>query len=727
MPRLIVSLFAFLLALPSRSNAQKGHDLFQQAMVLETVRGDLPAAMALYQRILREHREDRPLQARALIQLGHGYELLGRPEALTTYEQVVEEFADQGPIALMARARITDLRGGTGSDPTHLLLLSDAHDDGSWRPTEFDFSPDGAAFVIRTRPDADRRTGEFSRETPALYLGNRDGRLPRLLWSSRDSAIGAPSMPRWSPDGRLIAFMTRPAATTAAGERAILHVIPASGGPARQIGAPVPGRVWDLRWTPDGRLAWHAGRGVQVRGLDGTTTTMSGTIAARSSLGGVSPDGRWLAVSQRDPNGISIHDRDIWLLDATTGVLHRITDRPGFDGFPVWGKDGSLLFISSRSGARNVWRVAIDSRTGRPADNPRQVTFYLDADVGHLQAAGASIGFTLIRSTSTVYVAPTVEGGSPSPVARGNQPVLSPDGATLFYVTPGSIHEDYRPVSLAAAPRSGGESRVLATNVVAPTGAGRPGYDLSGDGRSIAFVGVENDGRALQTVGTAGGTPRVLARLKKAAEVIPAFSPDGMWIGFADGTDLFVVRAAGGEPRRIATLAGGFEAWSLRWSLDGKRIGIFGYPSTSPGGNNAVFVVSADGSDSLRQVSPADHYKEGLDWDPTGERLTYHLSLRNSRTAQTSLATGGEKEFHDEPEVWDYRGRWAPDRRSYYFEGTPDNSTAWQVYRLDTRTGTSTRFAGNNASLPTWSRDGRFMAWRESPTSSQLWLLEDLP
>src|SRR3970040_2301492 len=66
---------------PSRVAAQSGADLFQQAIRKERVDGDLKAAIALYQRVLREHGTDRALSAKTLVQLGQAYEKLGNADA----------------------------------------------------------------------------------------------------------------------------------------------------------------------------------------------------------------------------------------------------------------------------------------------------------------------------------------------------------------------------------------------------------------------------------------------------------------------------------------------------------------------------------------------------------------------------------------------------------------------------------------------------------------------
>ena len=108
--------------------AQTGHDLLQQALVRERANGDLRGAIAIYERIVREFRADRPLVANALVQLGSCYERLGSTEAERAYQRVVREFGDQTEFAAQARTRLAGLRtaAAPGSGPTARLLLSRA-------------------------------------------------------------------------------------------------------------------------------------------------------------------------------------------------------------------------------------------------------------------------------------------------------------------------------------------------------------------------------------------------------------------------------------------------------------------------------------------------------------------------------------------------------------------------------------------------------------------------
>ena len=75
--------------------AEDGYDLFQQALLQETVEGDLERAIELYRRIVDNFGDNRPLDAFALIHIGQCWEKLGSAEASKAYEQVLRDYADQ--------------------------------------------------------------------------------------------------------------------------------------------------------------------------------------------------------------------------------------------------------------------------------------------------------------------------------------------------------------------------------------------------------------------------------------------------------------------------------------------------------------------------------------------------------------------------------------------------------------------------------------------------------
>jgi Tol biopolymer transport system component len=127
----------------------------------------------------------------------------------------------------------------------------------------------------------------------------------------------------------------------------------------------------------------------------------------------------------------------------------------------------------------------------------------------------------------------------------------------------------------------------------------------------------------------------------------------------------------------------------------------------------------------LRRLTPAAEwqFKVGLEWHPNGEEITY---LHNADALRTAYLDGRPTTlFLDAPETWDYVGTWAPDGSAYYFMASEDGRLGWQLYRRESATGAiSEVIAGDDLSLPNWSRDGTTMALSVRQTVNQLWVME---
>ncbi|GER81726.1 MAG: S9 family peptidase [Thermogemmatispora sp.] len=119
---------------------------------------------------------------------------------------------------------------------------------------EFDLTPDGrrAAFVIREPVPGLPR---LSRRIWLQEISTSAGPEPHPLAAGLDAS--EQYSPRWSPDGRLLAFLAKEKEERSGDrERLALFVMTAEGGVARRL-CSLPGGLSDLAWSPDGtRLAF---------------------------------------------------------------------------------------------------------------------------------------------------------------------------------------------------------------------------------------------------------------------------------------------------------------------------------------------------------------------------------------------------------------------------------------------------------------------------------------
>ena len=696
---LAAALLVASLAVPP-AVAQEGTDpgvMLQAALHQELVDGDLERAIELYQDIVTRHADDRAVAARALAYVGRSYQKLGIDRAREAYERVVREYSDQPEPVALARAGLRVLRRQEAAASTQApertatfrLVLDKGltlEKFGEWFRSPFDFSPSGEHLVYRVK----KKIGPIYRST--LEISDASGTLTRSPVSDFGPWWGF-HLPRWSPDGRHIAFVAYQHTNPPEPASAIL-IVSADGGAWRQVGPTFShdGAVQDISWTPDSREITYlaAGEGIYSIVLDDTEPRLIQRMDVdyTMGLGGYSPDGRWLAFHTR--TGATSKKLDIWILPVTGGGGRalRLTHAPGLDAAPTWDRDGrTLYFVSDRGADPNVWRLSIDPSTGVRQGEPRQVTSYSDVQLMHpkVLADGRSMAFGLFKQSHVIQVADVGRPGEARTLVRGDWPMISPDGGTVFYIGEGPGERGIYAVSSdGGAPVRLTPSRVHAYEY--PSGFSPLGPDaLAPDGRSLAYSVRDSAGSSLFTLPATGGEPRRLLRLDSTEPVVPVWSPDGSLLAYASEDGLYVIPAEGGSPRKLAALWK-WQWWTVRWSPDGTHLAALGYakPDTPIG----VWVVPASGGEPQR-VTPLGEagYKEGLEWHPDGWRLSYMRYLprptamgSDSEIRMAYLDGRPTRVLINQLDYWDYVGRWAPDGRRFFFVTVPDGGGAWELH-----------------------------------------------
>jgi eukaryotic-like serine/threonine-protein kinase len=136
--------------------------------------------------------------------------------------------------------------------------------------------------------------------------------------------------------------------------------------------------------------------------------------------------------------------RDLWTINPDAADPDAsavgVTNDAAIDWNPFWSADGAwLYFASDRGGSMNLWRVAIDERTGVTRGAPEPVT--LAAAFGaHFSAArqANTIIFSGVLSSNAIErLALDVPGDRPVPVFNGSLPItafdVSPDGGRIAF------------------------------------------------------------------------------------------------------------------------------------------------------------------------------------------------------------------------------------------------------------------------------------------------------
>jgi Tol biopolymer transport system component len=222
----------------------------------------------------------------------------------------------------------------------------------------------------------------------------------------------------------------------------------------------------------------------------------------------------------------------------------------------------------------------------------------------------------LSSSKQAVWIART-DGTHRRLLVRGIFGALSPDGRWVAYNRCLASFERCQrgnaPFALFLIGTSGGKSRLLARATSYPSWS--PHSDRILALRKNTLVSLDLDGNL-----------RVLE--KSPATAGWGFSPDGRWVVYAKArqhtkcaSDLFIVRASGGEERRLTRGRDIFPVWGRRW------IAFSRYPKSCAFARR-IWRVHPDGSSEQPVTAPppprlANNGYYGLDpieWTP-GERM----------------------------------------------------------------------------------------------------------
>lgn len=258
---------------------------------------------------------------------------------------------------------------------------------------------------------------------------------------------------------------------------------------------------------------------------------------------------------------------------------------------------------------------------------------------------------------------------------------------------------------------------------------------LSPIGNELATAVMSNGKLEIHVRPLQGGPGRPLTRDGKN-NVHPAWSPDGAFIAFhsKDRGGLWVAPAAGGKPRLLAAFGS-----RPSFSPDGKRVAFQSTPLTdvaataAPGlSPSTIWIVGAGGGSAL-SVTTAGNPRGGHGaptWSPDGSRLYFVTSEpRLSQAEIWSVQPDGTDLVRLHAGTRLYEPRVSPDGRTLWF-GAQNEQGSYALYRLPlgdggrTVTGPAQAATALHADVPrspSFSADGKKIAWSELTTTASIW------
>ena len=374
-----------------------------------------------------------------------------------------------------------------------------------------------------------------------LYTVDRAGGTARRL----TSGPGYNSFPRFSPDGKTLAFTGQYDGNTE------VYTMPAEGGtPKRLTTSATLGRddISDRMGPNNLVMAWENTKPLVVfRSRMKSFNSFIGqlyTVGENAELPQQLPVPRGGFVSFSPDDTKMAYNRvfrefrtwkhyrggmadDIWIFDFKTGQTENLTNNPAQDICPMWGPNRWIYYLSDRDGRLNLFGTNIDTR------ETKQLTHFKDFDIKF-----PSIGKDAIVFEQAGYI---------WRYAWGDQSLA---------VVPIDVKEDFA---------SGRDAFVDADKHV-------ESVDPSPDGKRLAVV-ARGD---IFSVPAKDGTPRNLTRTSNAHERDAVWSPDGKSIAYISdvtGENELYIRGQDGKsaPQQITQHADTYY-YSPIWSPDNKKL-----------------------------------------------------------------------------------------------------------------------------------------------------------
>ena len=458
--------------------------------------------------------------------------------------------------------------------------------------------------------------------------------------------------PRWSPDGRWIAF-----SANRHGDDDI-YIIPAAGGKsARLTFQEMDDRVCD--WMSDsGHIIFSSRRDDRYPdykmlysvSIDGGTPLP--IMEAFGSQTAVSADGKEILYVRDGVHWWRRHYRgsaagQVWRYSLDSGEHTAITDtleklsgedyRTPSSIHPLYGSNGSIHITSDHDGTFNIWKR-------EPSGSWKQITTYQGDGVRFpsISRDGRTIAY---EQDLSIYV---IKGDSDPRELEIKAPLDDPSIETeIVHYDNKAVRLDFTPDGKQMFIEVRGEvfaGRIVDDDVKAARGranslsGGLPARDgdftVSPGGDSLVFVSDRDGNRELYLVYSDDPEMSELARAMRLKlerltdnptdEHTPRWSPVGNHLAFIRGKGDLVIRdMKKGEERILLT---GWSMLQYEWSPDGQWIA---YAREDNEYNSDVYIIPAAGGEPINISRHPDEDDRPI-WSTDGRKLGFRSRRRSN-------------------------------------------------------------------------------------------------
>jgi tricorn protease len=470
-----------------------------------------------------------------------------------------------------------------------------------------------------------------------LWQVRRDGGTAQRLTSD----LGQDMMPRYSPDGKWIAF------NASYQGNMDVYVIPAAGGAARRltfesdidgIDQGTGGRMGPnnmvVTWTPDSKnivfLSRRAAWNKWIAKLFTVPAAGGAPVALPLDSGGLltyGPDGHSIAYNRifrnfrtwkRYEGGLA---QQVFTYDFDTQQLTQITDWKGTNTAPMWyGRNIYFLSDRDKNWRANIWAYDLDTK------KTRQITYFSDYDIDFPSLGEDAITFQQggklyvldLPSENLHALDVTVpdDGTRTQPRTVSAKPVratdmgsdtdyaLAPNGKRTLFSARGDIF---------SVPSKDGSIR----NLTNTTGADEDHPAWSPDGTQVAYTTDTTGEQQIAVRPATGGKETILTNFPTGYFYVPVFSPDGKMLAFTDNEHRLWLTDSEGKstPRQVARDAYA-EMHDQRFSPDSRYLAYSLYRDAQQRGlwiydiaaKSAVAVSEGLNDDQMPVFSPDGKY-----------------------------------------------------------------------------------------------------------------------
>lgn len=502
------------------------------------------------------------------------------------------------------------LRLTTGTDLNTEPTLSP---DGEWVAYASDRSGEGHLDIwlqrlrggepVRlTRDAADDREPAFSADGDRIaFRSEREGGGVYVIpahsgGEARPLVRGGAHGPRFSPDGRWLAYSTGPgrfSTDKASGFFSQTYLIPATGGEPTRLLPDFTSVAWPI-WSPDSRLLLTARRDID-------------------------DDQEWWVVAPDGQDPVKIGGVDL-VTDSRFAV------RPW-----SWLAGNRIVYSAARGGdSWNLWEVEIAAPAWTVSTEPTRLTTGADLQAHASIAHGRQVVFSNLTQTVNVWGIP-VHADSGRVVGPAHR--VSATSALQWW--PSASEDGRRLVFRGDRLGTGGlwiRDLETQTERLLVSSRGAIGPVITADGSRVAYVDTDRPG-GIFAVPSSGGEPeKVCGDCADGFVSVEDWSKDRTRLLFLAGspTAVFVLDLPSGQTTP-ALQRSPHSLWQAKFSPDDRWITVL--EPLDAQGHTRLWVVpfrdgSVPGADEWVGVTGGDAWDDKPRWSPDGN-LVYFTSLRD--------------------------------------------------------------------------------------------------